>query len=158
MDDIIVPSRFSKEETIKRLRHLFREGNDFSIELSMLHGEYYLSPAPIHQMGLIPGKHKSISLNPFYLQFRVKEQKTAGEVNSSIHITPQSKAVFIALSSMFLTLAWIIILVTSLAEKRWLDIEVYIIGIALTLIMILFLKLSVGKEKKVIERIVKEFE
>jgi hypothetical protein len=156
MDDIIVHSQFSKEETIKRLRYLFREGNDLSIELSMLHGEYYLSPA--HHMGLIPGKRKSISLNPFYMQFRVKEHKTIGEVNSSIHITPQSKAIFIALSSMFLSLAWIIILVTTLAEKKWLDIEVYLIGIALTMVMILYLKSSGGKEKKVIERIVKEFE
>lgn len=154
MSDIIVRSSLSKEETLKRLWQIFKEGNDFDVEMTVLHGEYYLSKAPEYNLGLLPGKQRSVSLDPFYVQFRVKE----GVEGSTIHITPQSKAFFIALSSMFLSLAWIIILVFSIAEKRWLDIQVYLFGVMLTLGMLLYLKSSGKKEKKVIERIVREFE
>lgn len=154
MSDIVVRSSLSKEETLKRLGQVFEEGNDLDVEMTVLHGEFYLSNAPEYNLGLLPGKQRSISLDPFYMQFRVK----GGVDSSTIHITPQSKAFFIALSSMFLSLVWIIILVSSLAEKRWLDIQVYLIGIALTLGMLLYLKSSDKKEKRVIERIVSEFE
>lgn len=154
MSDIVVRSSLSKEETLKRLGQIFKEGNDLDVEMTVLHGEYYLSKSSEYDLGLIPGKRKSISLDPFYMQFRVKERVDS----STIHITPQSKAFFIALSSMFLSMGWIIILVSSLAEKRWLDIQVYLIGIALTLGMLLYLKSSGKKEKRVIERIVREFE
>ncbi|TPE42624.1 hypothetical protein [Pontibacter mangrovi] len=148
MSDIIIRSKFSKEETIRKLKQIFSNGNEFDVKLQVLHGEYYLSSE--HQDSVL---HKRTT-DSFFVQFRVKVD--LGQV--SIHLTPQSQALSIAIGTMILSLLWIMLFAISVAEKRWLGIEAYGIGVGVTLVLFLSLKLGKRKEKSVIDRIREEFE
>ncbi|SFG50325.1 hypothetical protein [Pontibacter chinhatensis] len=148
MSDIIIRSKFSKEETSRRLKQVFSKGNMYDVELQVLHGEYYLTSenqAPVFDKR---------GLDSLFVQFRIKED--LGQV--SVHLTPQTRALSIAMGTMFLTLVWILLFAISMAEKRWLGIEAYGIGIGITLILLLIAKLGRRKEKSVIAKIKEELE
>ena len=102
----------------------------YDVKLQVLHGEYYLTSenqAPVFD------KRGLVSL---FVQFRIKED--LGQV--SVHLTPQTRALSIAMGTMFLTLVWILLFAISMAEKRWLDIEAYGVGIGITFILLLIAK------------------
>lgn len=151
MEDILVESEYSKEETISRLRRIFAHGNEYALELKVLHGEYYLSTEPL------PSVPALSSSDSFFLQFRIKEINKEGTVQSIIVITPQSKAMALAFGTMFLSCMWLLIIASSIAEKSWPGSEIYLTGLGITLIMLLYFKLTRRTEKTVLERIAKEF-
>ncbi|MER2997618.1 hypothetical protein [Pontibacter populi] len=150
MEDILIYSRFSKEETVRKLKQMFAGGNPFDIEMEVLYGEYYLSPTA-HQF--MP---KTASINPFAIQFRLKEDAATGK--TILELTPQSRAFSITIGVLILFLLWIFILVATLENKGWLQPVFYFGGTAITLIVFLFLKLGNNKETEILKIIKKEFE
>src|SRR5688572_30036809 len=122
MDELIVESKFSKEETIRRLRVIFANGNEYAVELQTKNEEYYLTSAPG------PNYPNLGAADPFFINFRIKEPKVSKLEKSTLILTPLSNALSLAIGLMFLLMLWIIIISVSIGEKRLLG-KVYGAGL-----------------------------
>lgn len=145
MEDILINSRFTNEETINQIKAIFRPGNEYDLELQVSHNEFYLVP--------IKNTGNRTSNEYFFLQFRLKANHKADPNLVTIAITPQSNALFIALGSMFIMMVWIIILALTIGQKQWLPPAAYLAGIIMTGLIFLLYKNSNLLENQVISRL-----